>query len=346
MAFADGIADFRSDTVTRPTPDMLAAMAAAPVGDDVYSEDPTVNALQEEAAALTGKEAALFTPTGSMANQLGINLQTTPGDEVLCVARAHVRNYELGAGAALSGVQFRTVAVDHGVISVEDIEAAMDESSYHLPQIRLLSWENTHNPSGGTVVPIDVMSDTTEAARARGLSVHLDGARIFNAVAATGVEPGRYAALADTVQFCFSKGLGAPIGSVICGSADLITEARTLRKRFGGGMRQVGVLAAAARVALGRRAELSADHETASHLGRQLAERFPGSVDLDQVQTNMVMVDTTQLPADRPEVVDALAAAGVLVGSVTSKVLRFVTHHQVEKADADRVVKTLAGLGK
>ena len=341
MAFSDGTADFRSDTVTRPTPAMASAMANAEVGDDVYAEDPTVNQLQEEAAELLGKDAALFTPTGSMGNQLAISLQTSPGDEVLCVERAHVRNYELGAGAAISGVQFRTVHTPDGEITPADVDEALDASSYHLPTIRLLSWENTHNVSGGTVVPLSLMQTTTAAARRHGLSVHLDGARMFNAVAASGVAAADYAAVADTVQFCFSKGLGAPIGSILCGSADLIGEARRLRKRLGGGMRQAGVLAAAAQVALERRSDLAADHAVARRLAEGIADRFPAAVDMSAVQTNMVIVDTTALPMRAPEFTAGLADTGILVGSVTSTRMRFVTHHNVDADDVDRVLSCL-----
>lgn len=344
MAFADGIADFRSDTVTRPTPEMLKAMAAAPVGDDVYAEDPTVNALQDEAAALFGKEAALFTPTGSMGNQLAIGLQTTRGDEVLCVERAHVRNYELGAGAAISGVQFRTVRTDGGVITPDDIAHATQESSYHLPPISLMVWENTHNPSGGTIVPIDVMTESSSAARRLGLAIHLDGARIFNAVVAARVSPAVYGSLVDTVQFCFSKGLGAPIGSMLCGPADLISRARTLRKRLGGGMRQVGVLAAAAKVALDRRDDLAADHEVASYLDAAVRTRFGDDAVSGPSETNMVIVDSTVLPLAGAELVAHLAERGVLVGGVTSTLLRFVTHHDVDKSDVDRLVEILDDL--
>ena len=339
MAFPDGTADFRSDTVTRPTQAMLEAMAGADVGDDVYSEDPTVNLLQEEAAALMGKEAALFTPTGSMGNQLAIKLQTSPGDEVLCVEHAHIRDSEGGAGPAISGVQFRTVHTPWGEITPAEVAAALD--ARNRPVISMLSWENTHN---GTVVPLAMMQETTGLARTHGLAVHLDGARIFNAAVASGVDPAAYAAVSDTIQFCFSKGLGAPVGSMICASADLITEARRLRKRFGGGMRQVGVLAAAARVALARREELAADYDTARHLAAELDARYPGSVDVSTVHTNMVFVDSTKLPMHGQELITALADAGIRVGASDSKMLRFVTHHQVSTADADRVLERLAEL--
>ncbi len=341
MPFPDGTADFRSDTVTRPTPAMIEAMARADVGDDVYGEDPTVNRLQEESAEVLGKEAALFTPTGSMGNQLAISLQTSPGDEVLCVDRAHVRNYEMGAGAAMSGVQFRPVPTPDGRITPTDVDAALESASYRLPRISLMAWENTHMVSGGTVVPLDLMRETSARVHDAGVAVHLDGARVFNAAAASGTDPVDYGALVDTVQFCFSKGLGAPIGSILCGPADLISEARTMRKRFGGGMRQVGVIAAAARVALARRDELADDHTTARHLAEGIESRFPGSIKLDEVQTNIVIADSSHLPVTGTQLMTALADQGVLVGAVGSATLRFVTHHQVDADDVDRVLRVL-----
>ncbi len=275
MPFPDGTADFRSDTVTRPTDEMRKAMAEAEVGDDVYSDDPTANALEAESAAVVGKEAAVFVPTGTMGNQLAIMLQTRPGDDVLCDPGIHSRNVERGAASALSGVAFRTVDASDGRISPEMIDKAMSTAGF-FPRIRLMVWENSHNLSGGRVIPIDVIEKGTEAARSHGLAIHLDGARLFNAVAASGVEADRFAAAADTVQFCFSKGLGAPVGSILCGRADLMAEARYLRKRLGGGMRQVGVLAAAARIALRDRDRLSEDHKVAAHLAEALAAPGPG----------------------------------------------------------------------
>ncbi len=345
MAFADGTADFRSDTVTRPTAQMYRAMADAPVGDDVYAEDPTVNALEEECAEVLGKEAAVFVPSGSMGNLLAINVQTRPGDEVLCVDWAHVRNHEHGAASAISGVGFRTVPTTGGVITVDDVARVLAESEYHLPRVRMLAWENTHNVSGGTIVPAAAMEAASAAARDAGLAVHLDGARMWNAVAATGEEASRFADCADTVMFCFSKGLGAPIGSILCGSAGLIDEARHVRKRVGGGMRQVGVLAAAAQVGFRDRDRLAADHQLAARLAAELAELFPKALDPAAVQTNMVMVDEAGLPAPAARLQEELAAAGVRVGFIKPGVLRFVTHHDVDGGDVDRVLDAARRLG-
>lgn len=341
MAFPDGTADFRSDTVTRPTAEMREAMASAEVGDDVYGEDPTVNALEERAAALLGKEAGVFVPSGSMGNLLGLMTQAGPGDEVICVETAHVRNYEMGAAAAVGGIQFRTVGSGNGEIRPSDVVSATEQSGYHFPQISMLAWENTHNWSGGTVIPLELMVETSAAARAAGLSIHLDGARLWNAVAASGVGAADYAAPADTVQFCFSKGLGAPVGSILCGPADLIADARALRKRFGGGMRQVGVIAAAAAVALESRDRLHEDNALAARLARGISAVCPEAVSMSQVQTNMVLVDQKGLPVTMAAFQEALAAAGVLVGSISPEVLRFVTHRDVNAADVDRVVEVL-----
>ncbi|MDF1594541.1 MAG: GntG family PLP-dependent aldolase [Acidimicrobiia bacterium] len=344
MAFPDGIADFRSDTVTRPTAAMRQAMAAADVGDDVYGEDPTGNALEEEAAALVGKDAAVFVPSGSMGNLLGLVTQARPGDEVLCVETAHVRNYEMGAAAAIGGLQFRTVANGSGEIKPSDVAAAIEQSGYHFPRIAMLAWENTHNWSGGTVVPFDLMRETSAVARAAGLRIHLDGARLWNAVAATGIGAHEYAAQADTVQFCFSKGLGAPIGSILCGPADVILEARFLRKRLGGGMRQVGVIAAAAALALESRGRLGDDHLLAQQLGEGVGARFPEAVSPEQVQTNMVVVHGEGLPVGAGELQTRLAEAGVLVGSISKNSLRFVTHRDVDSRDVGRVLDVLGSL--
>lgn len=345
MPFADGIADFRSDTVTRPTPAMRRAMADAEVGDDVYAEDPTVNLLEQEAAELLGKDAAVFVPSGSMGNQLGIWVQSRPGDEVICVENAHIRNYELGAGAIVSSVQFRTIATDDGVMSGEEIRAAAAGSSYHLPRLGLLAWENSHLGSGGRVVPLAAMQVGRAIADEFGLGVHLDGARLFNAVAASGTSAAAYGATVDTVQFCFSKGLGAPVGSILCGPADLIAEARWRRKVLGGGMRQVGVLAAPARIALAERDRLAEDNALAADLAVGIADRFPGATDPTTVETNIVLVDEHALPFGTGVLVPALADAGVLLGDLRPGVLRFVTHRDVDDGDVGRVFAVLDGLG-
>ncbi len=340
MPFPDGTADFRSDTVTRPTPEMIQAMASAPVGDDVYSDDPTVNLLEEESAAVTGKEAAIYVPTGTMGNQLSIMAQTNPGEEVLAHEGSHVRSIEAGAPQALSGVGFRTVSGDGGRIEPEDVERAMSMSGF-FPRIGLMVWENTHNLSGGRVIPLDVMEKTSGVARAHGLKIHVDGARIFNAVAASGVPVDRYAAVSDTIQFCFSKGLGAPVGSIVCGPADLISEIRYLRKRLGGGMRQAGVIAAAARVALAGRDRLVEDHALARVLGDAIAEKFPNAVDPSLVETNMVRVQFAALGIEWPEMKARLDGAGIKVNPPLGGGWRIVTHRDVDASDADRLLSTL-----
>ncbi|MDE0189709.1 MAG: aminotransferase class I/II-fold pyridoxal phosphate-dependent enzyme [bacterium] len=338
MAFPDGTADFRSDTVTRPTPEMRRAMAEAMVGDDVYRDDPTVNALEEEAASIVGQEAAVLTPTGTMGNQLGIMLQTRRGEDVLCDAGTHLRNVEAGAGAALSGVAFRTMDVDAGRITPADIDRSMQLAGSLFPRIGLMVWENTHNMSGGRVIPADVMAEGNRAARRHGLSIHLDGARVFNAAVASGLPPARFAEGVDTVQFCFSKGLGAPVGSILCGSADLVAEARYLRKRLGGAMRQAGIIAAPARIALRDWPRLSADHELASRMARGLADRHPGAVDPEITETNMVRVEVGKLSGGWAPVRARLKESGVVVRDPLAGTVRLVTHRDVDDADVERLL--------
>ena len=345
MAFSDGTADFRSDTVTQPTPEMRQAMAEAPVGDDVYGDDPTVNALEEEAAAVVGKEAAVFVPTGTMGNQLAVLVQTSPGEEVLVDEQAHIRSLERGWGPAHAGVAWRTVVTDGGQILPEQVDLVMETAGGMFPRIGLMAWENTHNLSGGRVIPLEVMQKTSERARAHGLKVHMDGARVFNAVAATGVAADEFATCVDTIQFCFSKGLGAPIGSITCGPADLMAEVRYVRKRLGGGMRQVGVIAAAARIALRDRARLIEDHDLARDLAAGLADRWPGSVDLAGVESNIVNVTIGALDRDLDSLRQALTGAGILTNGAIGRVWRLVTHRDVDKADVDRLLATLDTVG-
>lgn len=341
MAFSDGIADFRSDTVTRPTREMLEAMGAAEVGDDVYSDDPTVNALEDESAEAVGKESAVFVPTGTMGNQLAIMYHTTPGEEVLAHEGTHSRSVERGGPQALAGVAFRTVSREGGAISPQDVEDAMALAGF-FPRIRLLIWENTHNLTGGRVIPIEVMEETSAVARRHDLSIHLDGARIFNASSATGVPAHRFAAVADTIQFCFSKGLGAPIGSIVCGDRETMDEIRYLRKRLGGGMRQVGVIAAAARVALRDRERLVHDHVLARELAGRMAERFPGSVEPGQVESNIVNVDFTKVDLTWDEIKSRLESAGIRANGPFGKAWRIVTHRDVDDGDVDRLLRALA----
>lgn len=340
MAFADGLADFRSDTVTRPTPEMLEAMASAPVGDDVYHDDPTVNLLEEESAAAVGKEAAIYVPTGTMGNQLSIMLHTHHGEEVLANEASHLRSIEAGAAQALSGVAFRTVDREGGQILPEDVDDAMEVAGF-FPRIGLLTWENTHNLSGGRVIPHDLMKATSERAREHGLAIHLDGARIWNAVVASGVDGSAWGELTDTIQFCFSKGLGAPIGSIVCGSQDAIAEIRYLRERMGGAMRQAGVIAAAARVGLAERDRLVEDHQLAQKLAVGMAERFPGSIEPGLVETNLVLLDFTAIGLAWADVADRLSAAAIKVNPPIRGGWRVCTHRNVNELDVERLFTAL-----
>lgn len=340
MPFPDGLADFRSDTVTRPTPAMLEAMASAPLGDDVYHDDPTVNLLEEESAEAVGKEAAILVPTGTMGNQLSIMYHTSPGEEVLANAASHLRSIEAGAAQALSGVAFRTVDRPGGQILAEDVDDALELAGF-FPRIKLMTWENTHNLSGGKVIPFEVMEATSARARSHGLAIHTDGARIWNVVAATGIDGPAWGELADTVQFCFSKGLGAPIGSIVCGPADVIDEIRYLRERMGGAMRQAGVIAAAARIGLAERGRLVEDHALARKLAIGFAERFPGSIDPEGVDTNLVLVDFAKLGMSWDEVAGRLEKANIKVNPPLKGNWRIVTHRDVDDSDADRLFEAL-----
>ena len=328
--------DLRSDTVTRPTEAMRAAMAAAEVGDDVYGEDPTVNALQERVAGLFGHEAALFTPTGSLANVLAVRSVVAPGQEVLCESSAHIARAELGAHGAVSGITMRTWTSPRGQVDLAAISGlfAPDMGPFFVPTAAV-SVENTHNFAGGAVLPLADLQALRSWATSVGVALHLDGARIWNAHVATGTPLAQYGAVADVLCVCFSKGLGAPVGSMLVGSAAGVTEARVWRKRLGGGMRQVGVLAAAATYALDHHVErLAEDHDHA----RLLAEAC--GADPSGVETNIVVVE-------RPDAARFVAAAreqGVLVSAVGPRTVRLVTHLGVDDADAKQAASVLAGL--
>jgi len=325
--------DLRSDTVTRPTPAMRRAMAEAEVGDDVYGEDPGALALEREVATLLGKEAALFVPTGTMANQIALLLHCRPGDAVVVGAGAHCMAFESGAGAAIAGVQF-SVASACGLFGVAELERALSPDSDLVPRTRLVSIENTHNREGGAIWPDAQAAQVAERAHALGLAVHIDGARLWNAAAASGLSPAALARHGDTVSVCFSKGLGAPVGSAIAGSATLLREARRFRKMLGGGMRQVGVLCAAARHALQHhRARLHEDHALAQRLAFGLST-LRGCAVLP-VETNIVLIDVAQ-PA--PALVERLRAEGVLMNAVRPTRLRAVTHRDLEVADVDAAI--------
>jgi threonine aldolase len=328
--------DLRSDTVTSPTPAMRRAMAEAEVGDDVYGEDPTVAALEERVAELLGHEAALFTPTGSMANVLAVRSVVAPGQEVLCEERAHIARAELGAHGAHSGITMRTWHAPDGRLPLERVQDlfAPDLGPYFVPTAAV-AVENTHNFAGGAVVPLEQLESLRAWADEVGTRVHVDGARIWNAHVATGVPLATYGGLADVMAVCLSKGLGAPVGSLMVGSADAVAEARVRRKRMGGGMRQVGVLAAAGLHALEHHLErLADDHEHA----RLLAEAC--GIDPAGVDTNIVVVATD----DSAAFVARAAEAGVLVGAVGPRTARLVTHLDVDRATAEKAAAVLAGL--
>lgn len=329
--------DLRSDTVTRPTDGMRKAMYDAEVGDDVFGEDPTVIRLQEQLADLLGKEAALFVPSGTMGNQLALKVLTRPGDEVILERSSHIFNYETGAPGVISGVQLHVIDGRRGIIRGADVERAIRPGNYWDAPSRLVCLENTLNKAGGIVYPLDAIQDVARAAGKHGLRLHLDGARLWNASAASGVSERAYAAPFDTVSVCLSKGLGAPIGSVLAGSDELITAARHYRKMLGGGMRQVGILAAAGLYALEfERPRLAEDHATARRLAEGIAEFSAFSIDLDGVQTNIVMFDVADGDASR--VLHAFKKQGILMVPFGPSTIRATTHRDVTMKQIDEAL--------
>jgi threonine aldolase len=340
--------DLRSDTVTRPSEAMRRAMASAPVGDDVYREDPTINRLQETVAAMLGKEAALFVPSGTMSNQVCLRTLSTAGDEVICHEDAHILHYEAGSAAALSGIQLRALTGEHGVLSEKAVADYIRVPGEHSPRTAAVEMENTHNRCGGTIWPLERMEAVAAVAHAHGVRVHLDGARLWNAHKATGVPLTAYAAVADSVSVCFSKGLGAPVGSALSGSREFVEEARYTRKRFGGAMRQAGIIAAGALYALEHNVDrLVEDHEKAEILARYLAEA--GLRLIHPVQTNILIAEVGSLGLTAARVVQALGEEGVLCGMAAVDRVRFVTHLDVS-VDAVRrageiVARVIPGLG-
>jgi threonine aldolase len=330
MSTRSGV-ELRSDTFTTPTPEMRRAMADAEVGDDEYGEDPTVNRLQSLAAGALGTEAALYVPSGTMANQLAIRVHSRPGSEVLCPSRSHVYQYELAASPQNSGVQL------HPLWDVPDgITAALEGMEHEYPPVSMLVLENTYMAMSGAPTGAEEMRTLVNLGRAGGLRVHVDGARIWNAAIATGSAPGELVGGADSVMFCLSKGLGAPVGSLLCGSADVIAEAREQRRRLGGGMRQAGVIAAAGVVALETMVErLADDHARARQLADALADRWPGSVDPATIRTNIVCARLEQLPE---HFIERLGTAGVRCATIDPRTVRFVTHKDVSDADLASVI--------
>ncbi len=332
--------DLRSDTVTKPTPAMRQAMMAAEVGDDVFGEDPTVNALQEKAAQLLGKEAAIFVASGTMANQLSIKAHTQPGDEVIIEAGSHAMNFEGGAGAVLSGVQFFGIPGNRGIIDVAQVEAAIRPDDAHFPVSRLIIIENTHNRGGGTVFPLSKILEIRELANRRGLRMHMDGARLWNACVAAGISPAQYAAPFDSISVCLSKGLGCPAGSLVVGSKDFIKRVHRLRKMVGGGMRQIGFLAAAGIYALDHHIErLEEDHRKAKRLAHGLAEIKNIKINPTEVETNILYFDVSPAEKTAQEVVLACRQKGVLLHATGKTRIRCVTHLDVSFADIDHALQ-------
>lgn len=337
--------DLRSDTVTKPSDRMRAAMAAAEVGDDVFGEDPTVNRLQERAAELFGKEAALFVPTGSMGNEIAVKLHTKPGQEIIIEERGHVLNYELGAASLISGVTIRPVKSGDGSghLQWSEVEQALHtDQPYWVTPTALICLENTHNFAGGSVMTAEQCDDVCERSHAVGLPVHMDGARIFNAAVALGASVADLTRECDSVMFTLSKGLGAPVGSILLGHRDFVREARVWRKRLGGGMRQIGILAAAGLLALEEGPKrLHEDHENARALAEGLAEIDRVSIDPSKVQTNIVIFDVSQTGKSAKEISVALKVAGVLAIAISDTQIRMVTHLDIEAEDIRTTVKVL-----
>lgn len=324
--------DLRSDTVTRPTPQMRAAMAAAEVGDDVYGEDPTVNQLEKRAAEIFGREAALFVPTGTMGNQIAIRLHTQPGQEVIAESRAHILDWEMATTAVFSGCLVRAVVAERGILTWKHIEPAITGRGAFRAATGLIEIENTANLAGGTVTPLPVLEEIWMGAKERKLPVHLDGARIFNAAVALGVDVKTLTSGFDTVMFCLSKGLGAPVGSMLTGSAEQMERARIFRKALGGGMRQAGVLAAAGLIALEQGpGRLHEDHANARLLAEALSNMEGVEIELDSVETNIVVFSLTG-GRSAAELANRLKARGVLMSAVGKDTIRLVTHLDVDRA--------------
>ncbi len=339
--------DLRSDTVTKPTAGMLAAMMSATVGDDVFSEDPTVNDLERRVAEMLGMEAALFVPTGTMSNQIAVRIHCRPQDEILLESTSHIYLWEAGAPAALSGVTQRTIDGRFGILDAFQLEDQLHPDDMHSVRSRLVCLENTHNRGGGTVYPLSKVKAISEWARANGLAMHLDGARLWNAIVASGIGAKEWAKPFDTVSVCFSKGLGAPVGSALAGPKDLIAHGRRVRKLFGGAMRQVGYLAAACLYALDRNLErLAEDHANAKLIAAAVAE-VPGFKLLPpDVETNLVWFEVSSPWASARDVANRLKEQGVLVAALGRNVVRAVTHLDATREQCQRAADAIRNLAK
>ena len=343
---AESWIDLRSDTVTRPSAGMRKAMAEAVVGDDVFGDDPTVNKLQEKLAGMMGKEAALFVPSGSMANQIAVRIQTRPGDELLCEETAHVYLYEGGGRALHSGVTCRTLVGKRGILDVVDFDGKVRPIDDHFVRTRMVAIENTHNKGGGTVYPLANIERISAWARVNKLAVHLDGARLMNAVAKTQISLPTWASHFDTVSMCFSKGLGAPVGSILAGPAELIREARRVRKQMGGGMRQAGILAAACIYAIDNNVKrLVDDHEHAQMLALAFAQTAGFSVKPIEVETNLVWVKIDPALGSAEKIVAQFLENGILILAAGPDLIRLVTHLDVTRNHIERVIAVIRQMG-
>lgn len=334
--------DLRSDTVTRPTVEMRAAMAVAEVGDDVYGEDPTINLLERRAAEIFGREDGLFVPTGTMGNQIALRLHTQPGQEIICEARAHILDWEMASAAVFSGCLIRAVPTVSGILTWKDIEPVIYKRGSFRAATGLIELENTANMAGGRCTSLTTMEEIWAGAKERGLPVHLDGARIFNAAVALGVDVKTLTRGFDTVMFCLSKGLGAPVGSMLVGSAEAMERARIFRKALGGGMRQAGVLAAAGLIALEKMpGRLHEDHANARLIGEALSHTEGVSIDLDTVETNIVIF-RVHSEVKATDLIGRLKTRGVLASTVGPDAIRMVTHYDVSRADCVTACEVLA----
>jgi len=335
--------DLRSDTVTKPSKAMLDAIMNAKVGDDVFGEDETVNKLQKRCAELTGKESALFVPSGSMGNQLAIKSHTNPGDEVICEFESHVFNYETAAPSVISRVQMFPIQGVNGVMSVDDIKKNLRTKDYYFPVDRLICIENTHNRAGGVIQPIENIKEISEFSSENDIKLHMDGARIFNAYVETGITVTEYASYVDSISFCFSKGLGSPVGSILCGDTEFIKRAHKWRKILGGGMRQAGILASAAMYALDHNIErLKDDHDKANFFAEQISKIEGVDVNLDLVQTNIVIFANSKYP--KAEYISKLKEKGVLISAGSYHLLRAVFHLDVSMEEVAEAVNIMSAV--
>ena len=330
--------DLRSDTVTRPSKGMMDAIMYAELGDDVFGEDPTVNKLQEKCAELSGKEKALFVTSGCLGNQLAVKSHTNPGDEVICETDSHIFNYETSAPSIISHVQLHTVKGKNGVMNITEVKNAVRSKEYYFPVTKLLCFENTHNRAGGAILPLDNLNELSSFARNNDIRVHIDGARIFNACVETGITLKEYASYTDSISFCFSKGLGAPAGSVLCGKASFIEKAHKWRKILGGGMRQAGILAAAALYALDNNVErLKEDHIKAEFFAEEISGNPRVEIDLNLVQTNIILFRVKDIT--REEFILKLGNAGVLVSAGAGDYIRAVFHMDVSVSETEKAAE-------